>query len=92
MNLANYSNLPSILPIFTISITLPLFYNYLLSINPRKASWSAISYALTYTVVPYGLFVIAIISPIAIAIGGIYCCIRLHITAMYVATSFAALP
>ena len=65
-NLENYGNSPSFLPIFTISITLPLFYNYLLSINPIKASWSAISYALTYAVAPYDLLVMSVISPIAV--------------------------
>ena len=64
-NLANYSNSPSFLPIFMISIALPMFYNYLLPINPEKASWSAISYALTYVVAPYDLLVMLVISPIA---------------------------
>ena len=50
-----------------ISIALPMFYNYLLPINPRKASWSAVTYTLTYAVAPYGLLVMEISSPIAIA-------------------------
>ena len=55
------------LPFSMISIALPMFYNYLLPISRRKASWSAVTYALTYAVVPYGLLVMAISSPIAIA-------------------------
>ena len=65
-NLANCGNLPSFLPVFMISIALPMFYNYLLSINPIKASWSTISYALTYAVAPYDLLVMSVISPIAV--------------------------
>ena len=65
-NLAHCGNSPSFLPVFMISIALPMFYNYLLSINPIKASWSAISYALTYAVAPYDLLVMSVISPIAV--------------------------
>ena len=54
-------------PFFVISIALPMFYNYLLPISRRKASWSAVTYVLTYAVVPYGLLVMEISSPIAIA-------------------------
>ena len=54
-------------PFFMISIALPMFYNYLFPISRRKAFWSAVTYALTYAVVPYGLLVMEISSPIAIA-------------------------
>ena len=61
------TNLQVFPPFFMISIALPMFYNYLLPISHRKASWSAVTYALTYAVMPYGLLVMEISSPIAIA-------------------------
>ena len=60
-NLANHSNLPSYFSLWSC--------NYVLSINARKASWFAVTYASTYAyMAQYGLLFMSIFSPIATSI------------------------
>ena len=52
-------------------MALLMFYNCLLPINARKASWSAITYASTYEEL-YG----ALYGPLFMAINSLYICYR----------------
>ena len=57
--MANYSNSPSFFANFHNFHSITYVF-WLFPINTRKDSWSAVIYASTYTVGPYGLLLVAI--------------------------------